>query len=60
MDGGGEAVAVVGYDGLVYLENPHAGGRLAAHQASREVCSVSLPAQLPERGWVDLGELPCR
>lgn len=58
--GNGEMTATVGHDGLVYLENPPAGGRLSAHQGGQDVCSATLPAQLPERGWIDLGELPCR
>ena len=56
----GETTATVGYDGLVYLENPPAGGRLSARQADQDACSVTLPTALPERGWIDLGELPCR
>lgn len=52
----GSPVATVGHDGLVYLENPPAGGRLRAPTAA---CSVSLPATLPARGWIDLGELQC-
>ena len=56
----GETSSTVGYDGLVYLENPPAGARLSAREAGQDVCSAMLPAVLPGRGWIDLGELTCR
>ncbi|WP_028916266.1 FimD/PapC C-terminal domain-containing protein [Pseudoxanthomonas sp. J35] len=52
----GSVVAIVGHDGLVYLEDPPAGSRLLAVTGAR---SIPLPATLPERGWIDLGELQC-
>ncbi|MBB6063986.1 fimbria/pilus outer membrane usher protein [Pseudoxanthomonas broegbernensis] len=59
--GAGEAVAdtVVGYDGLVYLQDPPVAARLRAGEGPA-ACSAALPDTLPDRGWVELGELECR
>jgi len=55
----GSAPVVVGYTGAVYLESPPSGARIVVPLASGE-CVAVLPDQLPERGWIDLGVLPCR
>lgn len=59
-DGASETAAMVGHDGLLYLENPPAGARLSARPDDRAPCTAALPATLPGRGWIDLGELQCR
>lgn len=55
----GEPISVVGYDGLVFLQNPPAGARLLVGDGDR-ICSATLPGTLPKRGLADLGELTCR
>ena len=55
----GDVPVVVGYTGAVYLENPPAGARIVVPLASGQ-CTAVLPDTLPERGWIDLGVLPCR
>jgi outer membrane usher protein len=57
----GEAAAAataVGYDGLIYLEDPPAGLTLRA-DLPEGACKAALPAAL-EAGWIDLGPLTCR
>lgn len=58
-DRGAAPLSVVGFDGVVFLENPPAGAHLRVGDGE-QVCSVKLPADLPARGVLDLGELTCR
>ncbi|WP_084070340.1 fimbria/pilus outer membrane usher protein [Pandoraea vervacti] len=51
----GEQMAVTGYDGRLYLQDPPVGARIVVHG----LCEVSLPADLPARGRINLGELAC-
>ncbi|WP_164483711.1 MULTISPECIES: fimbria/pilus outer membrane usher protein [unclassified Polaromonas] len=51
--------AVVGHDGLVYLEDPPPGAALRVFVRGGE-CGVALPAGIPGTGSVDLGVLTCQ
>jgi len=55
---GPAATTSVGYDGLVYLEDPPAG---LALRVDREggACTAPLPP-VPGTGWIDLGPVTCR
>lgn len=55
---GGQHVTV-GYDGRMYLEGPPAGGQLTIRLATG-ACRVGLPADMPGRGRINLGERTCR
>jgi outer membrane usher protein len=60
LRGGGHASEVtVGYDGEVYMQSPPPGAQLIVPLTSGD-CVVALPSPLPDSGWVDLGEVPCR
>ncbi|MGY1520284.1 fimbria/pilus outer membrane usher protein [Luteimonas sp. A482] len=58
-DGSVTPVASIGYDGQAFLEDPPGGARLRI-TLERGQCTATLPDALPQRGWVELGELPCR
>lgn len=49
----------IGYDGRAYLQDPPPGARLRV-QLEEGYCIATLPDTLPPRGWIELGELPCR
>lgn len=51
--------AVVGHEGLVYLEDPPSGAALRVFVRGGE-CGVALPASIPSMGSVDLGVLTCQ
>lgn len=53
------ATTSVGYDGLVYLEDPPAGTLLRVEREGGGTCAATLPA-VPGTGWIDLGPLTCR
>ncbi|RYZ04202.1 MAG: fimbrial biogenesis outer membrane usher protein, partial [Comamonadaceae bacterium] len=50
---------VVGYDGMVYLEDPPADARLRV-EAGDAICTAALPPLAQARGIVDGGILACR
>jgi outer membrane usher protein len=54
-----DAVTVVGYDGLVYLEDPAPGAVLRV-QMPDGVCRVLLPGSPQTHGLVDFGILTCQ
>lgn len=49
----------VGYDGVVYIEDPPPGARLLA-DAEGQPCEADLPPVAQERGLVDGGTVVCR
>ena len=51
---------MIGYDGLVYVEDAPAEARLRARTASGKDCVAQLPSNATATGWKDLGELICR
>jgi outer membrane usher protein len=53
------ALAMVGYDGQVYLEDPPPGAQFLANGDAGS-CRFSLPAPLPGRGVSQLGTLTCQ
>ncbi|MGF6295112.1 fimbria/pilus outer membrane usher protein [Paraburkholderia youngii] len=55
----GNVPVTIGYDGRVFLENPPADARLSVPLSTGQ-CVVTLPAQLPQHGRIDLGDQPCR
>jgi len=60
LRGGGQSSEVtLGYDGEVYMQSPPPGAQLIVPLTSGD-CVVALPSPLPDSGWVDLGEVPCR
>jgi len=59
IQGGATSIdVVVGYDGGVFVEDPPAGAQVVV-PLDEARCAATLPAALPESGWLDLGELPC-
>ena len=58
-DGSTRVPRPVGFDGRVFLDDPLPGARLRATLEHGQ-CVAVLPDTLPTRGWVELGELPCR
>ncbi|MBO9715418.1 MAG: fimbrial biogenesis outer membrane usher protein, partial [Pseudoxanthomonas sp.] len=58
-DGTATPVSSIGYDGRAYLQDPPAGAQLRV-QLDEGQCIATLPDTLPPRGWIELGELPCR
>ena len=54
----GPPYTVVGHDGLVYLQDPPAHGRLRV-QTANGTCYATLPDLPKPEGLVDLGELTC-
>ncbi|MBF5004657.1 fimbria/pilus outer membrane usher protein [Diaphorobacter caeni] len=59
-DGTAKRPVLIGYDGLVYVEDAPANARLRARTASGVECVASLPSDGSAPGWKNLGELICR
>lgn len=55
----GAPVTAVGYDGLVYIEDPARGAVLRVRTASG-ICRAPLPPPAQDHGVVDLGTVSCR
>lgn len=55
---GTERALIVGYDGMIYLEDPPAGAAFHATLATGQ-CLGTLPQGLPAGGNIDLGTLRC-
>lgn len=57
----GQAVAVVGFDGRVFVESLHEGrNTFTAIQPDGQSCHFSIDYRLPENPWLpDLGEITC-
>lgn len=54
----GSETTTVGYDGVLYLENPPAAAQLEL-MLEQGRCVLPLPPTLPGRGWINLGEQTC-
>ncbi|ANY16535.1 fimbria/pilus outer membrane usher protein [Bordetella pseudohinzii] len=55
----GDQTLIVGYDGRVYMEDPPQGAQIIVLERGSR-CVVDLPADLPQHGRFDLGELTCQ
>lgn len=59
MQPGATRDTVVGFDGMVYLQDPVGGATLRVRTASSE-CQATLPDLSDKTGLLDLGEMVCR
>jgi len=59
MQSGATLDTVVGFDGVVYLQNPVSGATLSVSTAQSR-CQATLPDLTERTGLVDLGELVCQ
>lgn len=55
----GDQQAIVGYDGRIYLQDPEPNAQISV-PLTTSTCFALLPKELPERGRINLGELPCK
>lgn len=59
MEPGATRETVVGFDGMVYLQDPASGARLDVRTAT-STCRAILPEFPDQTGLLDLGEIVCR
>jgi outer membrane usher protein len=57
--GDGAGSTTVGYDGVLYLENPPPAAQVEL-MLEQGRCVLPLPQVLPGRGWIQLGERTCQ